>query len=205
MIDFEAFFKLYSQIIYPLFVWNIWFYRKRELSVFSMQDFCRVVRLDPVSVPHPEDALEQLRLRVEKKCTWLSRRYPQALPDLEIMRPELERLGVTPDNTYLFILGHHLKEKVVMKLLNPVCVRLRREREMEIRSLACHAQQYRNELTAYHRSLQTIESVLRKNTEYEDAPTYAMIHRDVRLLINRLSVGQHGEVIPAEQLIGDVP
>lgn len=205
MIDFEAFFKLYSQIIYPLFVWNIWFYRKRELSVFSMQDFCRVVRLDPVSVPHPEDALEQLRLRVEKKCTWLSRRYPQAQPDLEIMRPELERLGVTPDNTYLFIQGHHLKENVVMKLLNPVCVRLRREREMEIRSLACHAQQYRNELTAYHRSLQTIESVLRKNTEYEDAPTYAMIHRDVRLLINRLSVGQHGKVIPAEQLIGDVP
>ncbi|MBQ1213975.1 MAG: hypothetical protein IIX81_02995, partial [Tidjanibacter sp.] len=73
------------------FVWNIWFYRKRELSVFSMQDFCRVVRLDPVSVPHPEDALEQLRIRVEKKCVWLARRYPQALPDLEIMRPELER------------------------------------------------------------------------------------------------------------------
>ena len=70
-----------------------------------------------------------------------------------------------------------------MKLLSPVCVRLRREREMEIRSLACHAQQYRNELTAYHRSLQTIESVLRKNTEYEDAPTYAMIRRDIEQLI----------------------
>ncbi len=183
MIDFEAFFRLYSQIIYPLFLWNIWFYRKRELSVFSMQDFCQVVRLDPVSVPHPEDALEQLRIRVEKKRVWLTRRYPQALPDLDIMQPELERLGVTRDNCYLFIQGHHLKENVVMKLLSPVCVRLRREREMEIRSLACHAQQYRNELTAYHRSLQTIESVLRKNTEYEEAPTYAMIHRDVEQLI----------------------
>ena len=67
MIDFPAFFRVYSQIIYPLFLWNIWFYRRRELSVFSMQDFCRVVRLDPISVPHPEDALEQLRLRVTKK------------------------------------------------------------------------------------------------------------------------------------------
>ena len=74
MIDFEAFFRLYSQIIHPLFLWNIWFYRKRELSVFSMQDFCRVARLDPVSVPHPEDALEQLRIRVEKKRVWLARR-----------------------------------------------------------------------------------------------------------------------------------
>ena len=189
LIDFEAFFRLYSQIIYPLFVWNIWFYRKRELSVFSMQDFCRVARLDPVSVPHPEDALEQLRIRVEKKRVWLSRRYPQALPELEIMAPELERLGVTPDNTYLFIQGHHLKENVVMKLLSPVCVRLRREREAEIRSLACHAQQYRNELTAYHRSLQTIESVLRKNTDYEDAPTYALIKKDVERLVGLLSVG----------------
>ena len=186
MIDFEAFFRLYSQIIYPLFVWNIWFYRKHELSVFSMQDFCRVVRLDPVSVPHPEDALEQLRIRVVKKLAWLTRRYPQALPELENMKPELAKLGVTHNNTYLFIQGHHLKENVVMKLLSPVCVRLRREREMEIRSLACHAQQYRNELTAYHRSLQTIESVLRKNTDYEDASTYAMIRRDVEQLIAQL-------------------
>ena len=183
LIDFEAFFRLYSQIIYPLFVWNIWFYRQRELSVFSMQDFCRVVRLDPVSVPHPEDALEQLRLRVEKKQSWLTRRYPQAAPELEVMRPELERLGVTPDNAYLFIQGHHLKENVVMKLLSPVCVRLRREREQEIRHLACHAQQYRNELTAYHRSLQPIEAVLRKNTDYEDAPTYKMVQHDVEQLM----------------------
>ena len=189
MIDFEAFFRLYSQVIYPLFLWNIWFYRKRELSVFSMQDFCRVVRLDPVSVPHPEDALEQLRIRVEKKRAWLARRYPGALTDLELMKPELEQLGVVPENTYLFIQGHHLKENVVMKLLNPVCVRLRREREMEIRSLACHAQQYRNELTAYHRSLQTIESVLRKNTDYEEAPTYARIKTDVERLIKLLPVG----------------
>ena len=76
-----------------------------------------------------------------------------------------------------------------MKLLSPVCVRLRREREMEIRSLACHAQQYRNELTAYHRSLQTIESVLRKNTDYEEAPLYAMIKHDIGELIKLLPVG----------------
>jgi hypothetical protein len=186
MIDFEAFFRLYSQIIYPLFLWNIWFYRKRELSVFPMQDFCRVVRLDPVSVPHPEDALEQLRIRVEKKQVWLTRRYPQALPDQDIMQPELERLGVTRDNCYLFIQGHHLKENVVMKLLSPVCVRLRREREMEIKHLACHNQQYHNELTAYHRSLQSIDSVLRKNTDYEDAPVYGRIKRDVERLLSMI-------------------
>ena len=75
-----------------------------------------------------------------------------------------------------------------MKVLSPVCVRLRREREAEIRHLACHAQQYRNELTAYHRSLQTIESILRKNTDYEGAPTYALIRRDIEALIKLLPV-----------------
>ena len=189
MIDFPAFFRLYSLIVYPLFLWNVWFYRKRELSVFSMQDFCRVVRLDPVSVVHPEGVLEQLRIRVEKKRNWLSRRYPEALVDLEAMKPELESLGVFPDNTYLFIQGHHLKENVVMKLLSPVCVRLRREREAEIRHLACHDQQYRNELTSYHRSLQTIESVLRKNLDYEDAPTYSLIRKDVELLLEMFANG----------------
>ena len=190
MIDFPAFFALYSKIVYPLFLWNIWFYRKRELSVFSMQDFCRVVRLDPVSVPHPENALEQLHLRVEKKRGWLSRRYPHALPELEVMKSELQRLGITPDNTYLFIQGHHLKENVVMKLLTPICVRLRRERELEIKQLACHNQQYHNELTAYHRSLQTIDSVLRKNTNYEAAPTYALIKKDVERLLAAIGCEQ---------------
>lgn len=186
LVDFPAFFRLYSQIIYPLFLWNVWFYRKHELSVFSMQDFCRVVRLDPVSVPHPEDALEQLRQRVEKKLNWLARRYPEAQGALAAMKPELEALGVTADNTYLFIQGHHLKENVVMKLLSPICVRLRREREAEIKHLACHDQQYHNELTAYHRSLQTIEAILRKNTDYEEAPTYNLIKRDVEQLLGTL-------------------
>ena len=186
MVDFSSFFRLYSQIIYPLFVWNIWFYRKRNLSAFSMLDFCRVVRLDPVSVQYPEDTLEQLRLRVERKMHWLSRRYPEAITELEPMKAELKKLGVLPENTYLYIQGHHLKEQVVMKLLSPVCVRLRRERELEIRHLACHAQQYRNELTAYHRSLQSVDSVLRKNTDYEDAPTYKMIRRDIDILLKTL-------------------
>ena len=42
---------------------------------------------------------------------------------------------------------------VVMKLLNPVCTQLRREREKEIRRLAVHDEQFHNELTSYENSL----------------------------------------------------
>lgn len=187
LIDFEAFFRLYSNIIHQLFIWNIWFYRNRELSVFSMQDFCRVVRLDPVSIPHPEDALALLSKRVEKKCVWLGHRYPNTAAERKELAEELEKLGVTKDNTYLFIQGHHLKENVVMKLLTPVCVRLRRERENEIKHLACHAQQYRNELTAYHRSLQPVDAVLHKNIDYQDSPTYMRVRRDVEHLMQLIN------------------
>ena len=92
-----------------------------------------------------------------------------------------------------------------MRLVSGDACRLRREREMEIRHLACHAQQYRNELTAYHRSLQTIESVLRKNTDYEEAPTYAMIRRDVERLIQLLPIDKQGQVVGPEQFVGNVP
>ena len=30
LIDFPAFLKRYSQIVYPLFLWNVWFYRQRD-------------------------------------------------------------------------------------------------------------------------------------------------------------------------------
>lgn len=34
LIDFPAFLKRYSQIVYPLFLWNVWFYRQRDTYTF---------------------------------------------------------------------------------------------------------------------------------------------------------------------------
>ena len=56
--------------------------------------------------------------------------------------------GVT-ENTYMFIQGHHIMESVTIKLLTPICSALRREREEEIKRLAVHHLQYRNELAGY--------------------------------------------------------
>ena len=148
-----------------------------------------------------QDRLIPIDLEHEMKTSFISYAMAvivsRALPDVrDGLKPvhrrilyAMNELGVTPDNTYLYIQGHHLKENVVLKLLSPVCVRLRREREAEIKYLASHDQQYRNELTAYHRSLQTIEAVLRKNTDYEDAPTYRRIQQDVEHLLEILTKG----------------
>ena len=36
LVDFVAFMRMYSQIAYPLFIWSVWFYRKHNLSEFSL-------------------------------------------------------------------------------------------------------------------------------------------------------------------------
>ena len=153
LVDFVGFMTMYSQIAYPLFIWSVWFYRQRNLSEFSLFDFCSFVRLDKVSVRQPEECLMAMDKRVKNKLRELEKRHPRALDEIEAMKAEFAYLGVTPENTYMFIQGHHIMESVAMKILTPVCNALRREREEEIKRLAEHHTQFRNELTCYERSL----------------------------------------------------
>lgn len=186
-IDFPAFFKVYSRIIRPLFVWNIWFYRTGHLSAFSINDFNNVTKLGPVSVSTPTTALEQLSGKVIKKIEWLEKRYPDKLLEIRQLSDELYTLGVDDDNAYMFIQGHHLKEQVTLKVLIPVCSKLRREREAQIKALALHETQYQNELTSYRHSGETVESILRKADDFESAPTYAWIERDIKAFIEMVT------------------
>ena len=49
---------------------------------------------------------------------------------------------------------------VVLKILIPVCTVLRREREQEIKRLAEHNEQFRNELTGYENSQVNVSVML---------------------------------------------
>lgn len=183
-IDFDAFFRLYSNIIHPLFVWNIWCYRTGRHSVFSIQDFSEATRLGMVSVTMPITALEQVSGKVRRKIEWLKKRFPKNDDVIQALDEEMRTLGVTPDNTYLFIQGHHLKDNVTMKILLPLCARLRREREEEIKNLALHNQQFQNELSSYRHSGENIETILRKNIKPDLVPTFALIEKDIRRLLS---------------------
>ena len=65
--------------------------------------------------------------KVNRKLHDLERHLPQALEEIESMKKEFDRLGVHPDNTYMFIQGHHIMDNVVLRLLIPVCSVLRLE------------------------------------------------------------------------------
>jgi hypothetical protein len=186
MVDVESFMSLFSQIAYSLFEWSVWFYRKGNLKGFSMTEFNSYVRLDHVKVTQPEEALMQMDKRVKNKLRQLENTYPYALDEIEAMKAEFTYLGVTPETTYMFIQGHHIMESVVMKLLAPICSALRREREEEIKRLAVHHLQYKNEMAGYEHRVLGIDVVLSKHTGYKDSPLYQRIENDVREFLNRM-------------------
>ena len=58
ILDFPAFLKRYSQIAYPLFLWNVWFYRQHDTHTFPMYDFNACVRLQEINLRHPYRSLD---------------------------------------------------------------------------------------------------------------------------------------------------
>ena len=180
ILDFNAYLKRYSEIVYPLFLWNVWFYRQRDTYTFPMYDFHTYTALREISLKHPEHSLEALQHRVNQKLSELKARFPGSVGQVNALRPELKELGLVPETTYLYMQGHHVMDNVVMKLLIPVCTALRREREQEIKRLAEHNEQFRNELTCYQNSQVNVEIMLKKNVAYKRLFHYDWLRQDIQ-------------------------
>ena len=185
ILDFPAILKRYSQIVYPLFLWNVWFYRQHDTHTFPMYDFNACTRLLDVSIKHPELCLQALKQRVDAKLSELQTRFPQLIEHIDALREELLPLGLNPDTTYLYVQGHHIMDCVVMKLLNPVCAQLRHERELEIKRLAVHEEQFQNELTSYENSQASVAMMLKKNDGYKDLYLYRWMKEDIQDFLSR--------------------
>lgn len=184
--DFKAFLKRYSEIVFPLFVWNIWYYRHGDYHTFSMSDFNRVVELGHFSVFRPEECIVRLQNKVETKLRELRHRNQgeAVRREIDALSNELVALGVTPDTTYLFIQGHHLFDNVVSCILDKVCKTLRNERENEIRQKAVHQQQRQNELSSYTHSQADVTQMLKKNTGYMRSKPYLRLIEDLENFFN---------------------
>ena len=180
LVDLPTFLQRFSQIAYPLFLWNIWFYRQRDTETFPMYDFNACIRLEDFSLKHPNQCLEQMKETVDAKLAELRELYPEYLPKVKALGQELTALGLTPDTTYLYIQGHHLMDGVVLRLLTPICTQLRREREQEIKRLAEHSAQFRNELTGYENSQVAVQLMLKKNSNYKELYLYQWIKEDLQ-------------------------
>lgn len=188
IISFEDFMEQYSNIIWPLFVWSIWTHKNGQANSYSITSFAQTVTFHDINPYHPENALEQLRTRVNKQVAWLQRKFPKAKDSYPKLKNSLqEELDIHPADTYLYIQGHALMEGVVLPLLCPVCNMLRREREKEISQLAIHSQQKQNELSGYRNSLSPIDLMLRKSVAFKESKPYQKLRFDIEKLTERIT------------------
>ena len=187
VIDFNEFYKLYSRICFPLFVWNILLYRKHDTKTMSMLRFCEIVRLSSFTLNNPAYSLQQLGNRVAHNIKLLEKQFPGFIEEHRKMADELTELGVDPDETYFYIQGHHIMNGVTMRIMQPVCRHLRSKREEEIERYAYHRQQYNNELASYRHSQCDVATMLSKNTDYKSATPYLRLKADIDRLIKEIT------------------
>ena len=183
--DFEDYLRQYSEVCHPLFVWSVWMYRTGNYPELSLLDFCKVVDPGGVNISNPLQSIEHLRGKVRRKVSMLQSRHPEAKASFLRLKDELERLGVTPQTTYLYIQGHHIFDVVVAPIVSKVCNRLRMERENEISVTAVHRTQMRNEMSCYENSIESIPSMLKKSTGYMASPLFARLQDDVRMFLEQ--------------------
>ncbi len=177
--DFNEFMTRYSEIIYPLFVWNIWYYRSDHYAEFTITDFDNIIELGDVRIDNPEYAFDKLYKKVSRAVDGFKKKNPNARESYLAIKDDLNRLGVEPSNTYLYIQGHHLFDHVVVPIMDKVCGRLYREREQEIGEQSVHSMQYQTEISSYKNSVGDITAMLKKNMGYAMSPQFKNIMNDV--------------------------
>ena len=183
--DFEDYLRQYSEAVFPLFIWSVWFYKTGRHNKFSLADFGRVIDPGGFNVQDPQPSLDHLRRKVGVKVRQLQAEYPDNKEAYLKTKETIRSLGVTPQTTYLYIQGHHLFDNVVVPILNKVCNRLRQERQDEIARTARHRMQKRNEMSCYEHSLQDIRQTLKKNTGYQLSPLFQRIQQDVEAYLTK--------------------
>ena len=192
--NFEEYLRQFSQAIFPLFVWSIWYYRSPKYTDFTITDFNKVIETGHFTLANAADGLANVRHKVGRKIIQLQKENPEAKDSYLALKDELKALGVTPDTTYLYIQGHHLYDNVVAPMLGKVCDRLRREREIEIHNKAVHHTQMRNELSCYEHSIESVSAMLKKNTGYTRSKPYNRLRADLTYFLSHLPPLRKAEI-----------
>lgn len=180
IIDFRAVVSSFSEVAYPLFLWSVWLYRKGAYAKMTISAMDNILRIKYKNLSSVERSIQRMQQRVNHTVRMLEEEFPGNGAELQALAIELESLGVTPQNTYLYIHGHHIMDHVVLPLILLVCKILRRQREEEISRLSRHDVQRQNELSCYNSSVLDIKSVLRKYTAYLSSPQVRQVLEDIR-------------------------
>lgn len=185
--DFVDYFSRFSKIIYPLFVWNISLACSSYFNAFTMSDFNSVIEMRHLHNKNPWSLLDRLEEKVRARVHVLEQNYPDVAGQWKLTEERLRNLGVSPENTYLYIQGHHLFDKFTSPLLNKICSHLVEQRLREIDEQSIHSAQKETEMTCYENSVLPIKAMLKKNLGFVFAPQYKQIVSDLAKYIEETS------------------
>ncbi|MBO5187405.1 MAG: DUF4435 domain-containing protein [Prevotella sp.] len=184
--DFYDYMRQFSETCYPLFVWSVWAYRTGNYNYFSLTDFTKVIEPGKFNIFTPQVSIDNLRHKVTRRVNILKQHFPKAKESYLALKAELASIGVTPQNTYLYIQGHHIFDAVVVPIMTKVCNYLRMEREKEIHVTSTHRTQMRNELSCYENSIEDVRSMLKKNVGYMSSQQFKKLQSDVDAFVKKL-------------------
>ena len=189
LIDFDELLKVYSGIIYKLLVWNVYFRMIDDHTVFTVSDFCTIIKLTgKVDVTDKcSAAMTGLQKRVVAKLSALEIAYPLASEEIKRITNDLKKSEINESNAYLFVHGHTLKEHVVLKVLEHACVLMINEKYNEIKNNSVHATQMQDEMNHYENQKQPVSSVLNANTEFKNCFLYKKIKTDLDKYVSTFS------------------
>ena len=183
--DFREYFRQFSEVLFPLFVWSIMLYRNGNYPKFTITDFNRIADPGGFNVQNPEPSIANVKRKVRTKINDLQRQFPDAKEEYLKTKDDIKALGVTPQTTYLYMQGHHLFDTVVTPILSKVCNLLRQERQNEIYRASAHKTQKRNEMSCYENSLQDIKVMLKKNLGYFISEQFHRLQDDVQRYLDQ--------------------
>ena len=181
LLNLEALLKLYSRIIYELFLWSVHFAIKQDTTSFTITHFCETVKiLKPVDIlDQCKLALQGLTDSVKAKISALKQQFLNDITIVEKLKNDLKPLGLTEDNAYLFAQGHLIKDNVVLMFLKPICLQLKNEKVNQIKVNAKHNEEKTNQINLYNKQFVPIETILSNNTDYKSCFMYDKIHNDL--------------------------
>ncbi len=197
--DFVDYLTQFSEACYPLLVWAVWAYRNGQGNKFGISELSRMAEVSNFNMFDPQTSIDNLRRKVQRKVSYLQSHYPKAKASYLGIKAELRRLGVMPQNAYLYIQGHHLFDTVVAPMMSKVCNRLRAERENEISRTSIHDTQRRNELSCYENSIENIRSMMKRNTGYTECVEFKRLQNDIARFLDGKDIHELSAVASAAE------
>ena len=188
--DFEGFLSTCSKHVYPLFLWSIYFSFENDVETFSINEFCKIVSIadDFRIADNGQKALNQVITSVETKISVLSSQFPNQVISVNQLANELNILGLNPENTYLFVQGHHLKNDVILPILDDILGRLKTEKFDQIKALGKNTEEQNNQRNGYQKSLKSVKTVLELNQGYKSCFLFGKIKTDLESYINNFQM-----------------